>query len=157
MKINTIKANRKYIRNLDREENAKTSSRAFAIYNHGTGIHEIVIPHHCNTKTRLHELGHCFLGHCQDNRKRMLMSDIIGQELDADLYAYEKTNKSFSVESAINIANQVMLEYNIPVSLTFNLILKHLKSKHILIRDSDRSYLWHECKSIYNVRNSEKQ
>ena len=152
MIIKTIRASRKYIRNLDKEENGKANFVAFAVYNKHTGAHQIMIPFHCNTKTHLHELGHCELGHCIDNRQKYPLSEHVSQEIDAEIYAYEHVGKLVSIESLVNIAHSAIIEYGGWVSYVFNAIINHLKSREYTIDNKQRSYLWDECKEYYQMR-----
>jgi hypothetical protein len=156
MIIITIKASRKYIRKLDKEENCKITSSAFAIYNHKTQRHEIMIPYHCNTHTRLHELGHCFLNHCIDNRSKYPLSEYITQEIDADIFADEHMNREISIESLINIAHTAIFDYGGWVSYVFNAIVNHLKDKRYHLDTRQRSYLWGELKWMYANKRKER-
>lgn len=157
MIINTLKASRKYIRKLDREENGKSNTVAFAIYNKRTQQHEIIIPYHAGLKTRLHEIAHCVLKHCMDNRTRYPLSEHISQELDAELWAYEKAGKKYSMESLANIAYSAIIEYGGKNSYVFSAILNHLKSKNLVLEDKQKSFLWWECRNIETVRKMENQ
>ena len=156
MIIDTIKASKKYIHKINRQENKRRSQQsiAWATYNKGTGYHQILLPYHVNCKTHLHELAHCYLGHCIDDRTRIPLHEYIEQELSAEIWAYEKCNKTVSIESLINIGYSAF-EYCYSVSYIFNQLIIGLKKQKYILDKNQRSYLWHELKYVAILRKQE--
>jgi hypothetical protein len=80
--IITKKVSRKEIRKLDGDDTG-----AFCKYDPEKDQHIIYIPHRASTKTRLHEIRHCELGHTKSclTKTRMPVGELIDQEIEAEV------------------------------------------------------------------------
>ena len=93
MIIQTVKTSKKNI------EELLEGAMAFSTYDPLTKKHCITVPYKVSTKTRLHEIAHCELGHCLSPQKNILASDYIAQEIEAEDWAFQKCGKTLSLDA----------------------------------------------------------
>lgn len=128
--------------------NAKAISR----YNILEHYHEIILPYRPSTKTRLHEMAHCLLGHCADRRTWVYISEFIEQELEAEIWATEKCDNYISLRAIIeNVINHEELR-KVKPNLIFSTIARVLSNHHYILDRATRSYLWNIIKIRYKER-----
>ncbi len=139
MIIKVIRANKK-----DMIEELGEDAMAFADYDTMTKEHRIVIPHKASTKTRLHEIAHCVLGHCLTPQKNMLVTDYIGQEIEAEEWAFSKCGKTLSIDAVLNIAHDV-IRLGIGTCHTFNTTINVLAKYKYTLTKKERSLFWQSC------------
>ena len=142
MKIETVRMSIKKKRALEDD-----NIIAFATYDPITKVHTITIPYKASTKTRLHELAHCELGHCLSPVFNMLISDYIAEELEAEKWAYERFGTELSIEAIFNIAHQAVM-FGARSSHVFNSSIRALHNHNFKLTKEQRSYLWHSCKEF---------
>lgn len=137
MKIRTFKLTPKQIR----RHYKAGGTDAHAFYRPTKDQHYIVIPHRVSTKTRLHELAHCLLGHCKITGKPLLVSEYIAQELEAEAWAFEHCGKDLSIDAILNVAHQAMI-YGVIPNFTFTTSLKVLARHNYRLNHWQRSKIW---------------
>ena len=150
MKIETIKTSKKKIRVIDNE-----GAMALAIYDPETEAHTIAIPYKVSTKTRLHEIAHCVLGHCLARNNRVSVNEYITQEIEAEEWACQKCNKPLSLEAVLNIAHQVIV-WGIHSNTTFSTSLRVLARYDYNLTREQRSYLWNSCLEMGKERKEKR-
>lgn len=129
-----------------RHKHNNDNAWAYAFYRPAIDRHYIVRTHKISTKNRLHELGHCLKGHCKSASynigKPLLASEYIKQELEAEIYAFNKCSKSISVIYVLCIACEVM-RHGASVSFVFNQSQKILRNNGRIFNNQERSLFWH--------------
>jgi hypothetical protein len=99
------------------------------LYGYQTGDHIYVVKGKSKDDDLQHEVFHYQEQHPDHPRKA---SDYIRQELDADIYALEKTGKRVhNKPHMIAVANDVHREYNMPMSKVLRVMSVEVKKKHI--------------------------
>ena len=142
MIIQTVRASKQYIR-----EELGGDAMAFSEYDFETKKHSITVPFKVSTKTRLHEIAHCVLGHCLTPQKDILVGDYIAQEIEAEEWAFSKCGKPLSIEAVLNIAREV-IKCGVGTSHTFNSTLNVLAKYKITLTKKERSDFWNSCREI---------
>lgn len=118
--------------------------------------HTIVIPYRASTKTRLHEIAHCELGHCIENdktrNKKMPISTYLDQEFAAEEYAYSRCNKTISMETVNNYAHSLIVDFKCSHVCVFNACIKALAKHYYILDKEQRSELWWACRDFEKER-----
>jgi len=99
------------------------------LHGYQTGEHIYVVKGEDNEDALQHEIYHYLKQHPDHPRKA---SDYIKQELDADIYALEKTGKrAHNKPHMIAVANDVNREYKMPMGKVLRVMSVEVKKKHI--------------------------
>jgi hypothetical protein len=149
--IITNKANRKSIIEMDRQ----TKASALAVCtNPTTKQHTITIPYKASTKTRLHEIAHCELGHCikAHHKQKITIDEYIEDEIDAEEWAFSRCGKLLSIEAVLNQAYSVIVHLHRKPSYVFNACVKALAKHNYYLDKEQRSELWWACRDFEKER-----
>lgn len=141
MKIRTLYASRKQIRSWDSDND----TMAYSFYNSKTGEYQIMLPYRASTKTRLHELAHVLLGHC--DKPPDYTDELIRNEIQAEIWAYQKCDKQITLDAMLNIA-ALAIQWKDKPNFVFNQIVNTLNSNGIVLNKQRRSNLWHEIRAL---------
>jgi len=125
---------------------------ALATYDPATKQHTIYVPYRASTKTRLHEIAHCELGHCQDSRKKISVDEYIEMEVDADEWAFSKCGKTITLPAITPHARSVITDYGISSHTAFSACIKALAKHGYNLDREQRSELWWACREFEKER-----
>jgi len=149
--IITNRTNRRHIREMDRQTEATALAECTDL---ATKQHTITIPYRASTKTRLHEIAHCELGHCIMilNLNKMSIDQYIEQEIDAEEWAFSRCDKTLSIEAVLNHAYSVIVHlYRRPIYV-FGACVKALAKHNYYLDKEQRSELWWACRDFEKER-----
>lgn len=135
MAIHFMYASKKQIRSWDDDND----TMAFSLYNPKTKDHQIVFPYRASTRTRLHEIAHCVMGHCK--QKVQYIGEHIKSEIEAEIWANDKCGKIISIEALLNIAKQAIC-YNGRTNYIFHSMATALENQGFRLDRARRSKLW---------------
>lgn len=148
--IITRKASRKSIRRRDNQR----ETLAFAQYNPDTKQHTITIPYRASTKTRLHEIAHCELGHCIKilGLNKMTIKEYMEQEIDAEEWAFSKCGKLITLDVVINHARSLIIDLDRRTCPVFSACIKAMTKHGYNLDREQRSELWWQCREFEKER-----
>ena len=140
----------------------------------------VVVPYHAGTRVKAHEIGHAVLRHnlspgtkpritvlkARPKQFDLISSNLVSEdkpvprtigqslrnELDADIFSYEKTGRQYSLRSALDVGSIAVGYYKLRPSEAFSLITKHLVSKGYRLTKKQESELWHSLIRYSRVR-----
>ncbi len=133
--------------------NKINSSDAIHISEDGI-THTIYFKPHSNTNSRLHELGHSMLVHCDKDRKTW--GDAVRMEIEAEAYRFAKLDRPLTIEITHVAIWLIMGEAKARPSETFNLMLENLRH-FFIITPQAKSELWHYIKDFYQEYRIQKR
>lgn len=125
---------------------------AFTQYDSKTKQYTVYLPHKAPTKTRLHELAHCFLKHMR--KFPLTVGEYIATEIEAEEWAYNKCGKALPFEAIMPIIGDA-ITFGERHSFVFNTTIKALARHNYKLTKQQRSELWWQCREFEDERKRE--